>query len=92
MVFNNDAAAKSVVNALQQLAVDTDRDSDQAAVVEVLSAFVRLSLRAGFTPTGASTERRSSSGAAEDGDPGERRGAAEPVLGRTDAGGLRSLM
>lgn len=34
------------IYALQQLAVDTRRDSDQATVVEVLSAFVRLNLRA----------------------------------------------
>lgn len=33
------------IYALQQLAVDTNRDSDQATVVEVLSAFVRLNLR-----------------------------------------------
>ncbi|WP_433799969.1 pentapeptide repeat-containing protein [Actinomycetospora sp. CA-084318] len=35
------------IYALQQLAVDTGRDSDQATVVEVLSAFVRLNLRDG---------------------------------------------
>jgi len=32
------------IYALQQLAVDTSRDGDQATIVEVLSAFVRLNL------------------------------------------------
>lgn len=51
------------IYALQQLAVDTSRDGDQATIVEVLSAFVRLNLHiqdggpvSAFPPTGTDAE------------------------------------